>query len=351
MATAFRTIGHEDRLSIVEHLDELRSRLLICVAALVLAFCLCFWQNHALLRAINKPLSTTTEQRTKDGKGPIGDIYVAQNGTLTALQTSAAFFKVVAADTTVSPATRLAATRQFRVLRAQLKTFPTKPPANVPITIGVGEPFFATITIALYFSLLISAPIILWQLYSFLLPALSPTERRIATPLMSMIPLLFGIGAVFGYLVVLPAATSFLQNFNSDQFNVLVQAKDYYKFAALILLAMGLVFQLPVAILALTRLGVLNVRILRKNRRYAILVLTVIAAALPGVDPVSMLIELVPLLLLYEISILMARFFGGAEREVSRFAWLDSDEDDDDEDDEDLDPDDDPDRSKQDALP
>ncbi len=146
---------------------------------------------------------------------------------------------------------------------------------------------------------------------------------------MSMVPVLFAIGVVFGYLIVLPAATSFLQNFNSDEFNVLVQAKDYYKFAALLLLAMGLVFQLPVGILALTRLGVVTVPMLRKNRRYAILVLAVVAAALPGVDPVTMLIELVPLVLLYEMSIQIARVFGGPQVEHSRWAWNLDDEDDD----------------------
>jgi len=101
----------------------------------------------------------------------------------------------------------------------------------------------------LLFALVISLPVILFELYGFVLPAFSPRERRIAMPLLAAIPFLFVIGVAFGYFVVLPAALRFFQNFNSGEFNVLVQANPYYKFVATILLAMGLVFQVPVAIL------------------------------------------------------------------------------------------------------
>jgi sec-independent protein translocase protein TatC len=129
-----------------------------------------------------------------------------------------------------------------------------------------------------------------------------------------MIPFLFIAGVVFGYFLVMPAAVRFLQNFNADEFNILVQARDYYRFTAITLLAVGLVFQIPVGILALTRLGVVSVEQLRRNRRYAILALAVVAMLLPGTDPITMLIMLVPLLLLYEASILLARVFGGPGR-------------------------------------
>ena len=103
--------------------------------------------------------------------------------------------------------------------------------------------------------MILSLPVLLYELYGFLLPAFSPEQRRVATPLMLAIPFLFVAGVLFGYFVVLPAAVRFFQNFNSDQFNVLVQASQYYHFAAVMLLAMGLVFQMPVAILAATRAG------------------------------------------------------------------------------------------------
>jgi sec-independent protein translocase protein TatC len=121
-------------------------------------------------------------------------------------------------------------------------------------------------------------------------------------------------GVAFGYLLVMPAALRFLLHFNQDQFHVQIRAADYYSFASQTLVACGIVFQVPVGVLALTRLGVLSPRKLRKWRRYAIVVNAVIAMALPGVDPVSMLLEMLPLLALYEISILLAVAFGEPAR-------------------------------------
>jgi sec-independent protein translocase protein TatC len=334
MATAIRPVGHEDRLSIVEHLDELRTRLIVSVVAFAVAFGVCFAFNQTLLDFVGEPLAKTTKDRTLEGKGPLGQIYVAQRAARQLAAEQVALYEAIAADSKASAGLRGFARTHVAPAKRRLAALPNAPPPNKPVTLGVGEPFVTTATVAMYFALLLAAPIIMWQLYAFLLPAFTPEERRVALPLMAMVPVLFAIGVAFGFYVVLPAATSFLQNFNSEEFNVLVQARDYYKFAALILLVMGIVFQLPVGILALTRLGVVTVPMLRKNRRYAILVLAVVAAALPGVDPVSMLIEFVPLVLLYEISIQLARVFGGPQVEHSRWAW-DIDDDDDGEDDED----------------
>jgi sec-independent protein translocase protein TatC len=123
-------------------------------------------------------------------------------------------------------------------------------------------------------------------------------------------PALFLAGVAFAYFIVMPAAVKFLLNFNDTQFNVQVRARDYYSFFSTTMLAGGIVFELPLAILAVTRLGIVSVDQLSKNRRYAYLIISIVAAALPGVDPISMLIEMVPLLVLYELSILIARAFG-----------------------------------------
>ena len=122
---------------------------------------------------------------------------------------------------------------------------------------------------------------------------------------MYAIPFLFATGVGFGYFVVLPAALHFFQNFNSAQFNVLVQAAPYYKFAASTILAMGLLFQVPVGILAITRAGVASPRQLRRHRRYAVGACALVAAVLPG-DAITMLLETVPLYLLFELSVLLA---------------------------------------------
>jgi sec-independent protein translocase protein TatC len=159
----------------------------------------------------------------------------------------------------------------------------------------------------------VSLPLILYELYGFILPALKPHERRVALPLLSAVPFLFAAGVAFGYFVVLPAAIHFFVNFNSSEFNVIVQAGPYYSFAATILLAMGLMFQAPVLILGATRLGIVTPRQLRRGRRFAIVACAAVAALLPG-EVITMLLETVPLYLLYEASILLASFVGRRDR-------------------------------------
>jgi sec-independent protein translocase protein TatC len=326
MARALRPVGHEDRLSLVEHLDELRSRLLMCAAALAVAFGLCAWQNDRLLEFVNRPLERVTQKQAASGRGPLGQAAVTQQAVRELAQVQREVTAAIRA-----PGTRISEASKRRLEAAQarldraLAKLPKVAPANRPITIGVSEPFSTTITVVLYFSILLALPVILWQLYAFVFPAFSPTERRVATPLMAMVPVLFAAGVAFGYTFVLPPAIKFLQNFNSDTFDVLVQASAYYRFVALTLLALGLVFQVPVGILAATRLGVVSVRQLRRNRRYAIVACAVVAMILPGTDPVSMLLEMVPLVVLYELSILLASAFGRPSAAVTGERDLSSD--------------------------
>jgi sec-independent protein translocase protein TatC len=241
MSRRVRPVAHEDRLTLVEHLDELRTRLIVSLAAFGVALALCFWQNHLLLDIAAGPLPAAHKQL---------------------------------------------------------------------LTFGVTEPFTITLTVAAYGAIVLSLPVVLYQLYAYVLPAFSDAERRVALPMMLLAPLLFCAGVAFSYYVVMPAAVKFLLNFNQSQFNVQVRARDYYSFFSTTMVAGGLIFQLPLAILAITRLGIVSVDRLRANRRYAYLIISIIAAALPGVDPISMLIEMVPLIVLYELSILLARAFG-----------------------------------------
>jgi sec-independent protein translocase protein TatC len=235
-----RPVDFEDRLTLVEHLDELRTRIVICLVTVAVAFGLCFWQNELLLDLANRALPRDLE----------------------------------------------------------------------PITFGVSEPFFTTITLSGYAALVLALPVILYQAYAFVLPALTPREKRVVVPFLLMVPVLFIAGVVFAYFVVFPAAVTFLLNFNTDDFNVQVRARDYYSFFAITLGAVGILFQIPIGVLAVTRLGIVTPEQLAKNRRYAILVIAVVAMLLPGTDPVTMLISMVPLILLFEGSLLLARVFG-----------------------------------------
>jgi sec-independent protein translocase protein TatC len=308
MAAAVGSIGHEDRLSVVDHLQELRGRLIISLAALAVAFGLCMWQNHALLNLINKPLAHQTQKQVRAGDGPLGATYTVQRSALTvATQLQAVVSALQAPHSGVAPATKSVLARVKPQLGGAIKRLSAAPKGDKPVTLGIGEPFTTTITVTLIFALILTLPILLYELYGFLLPAFSPDQRRIARPLMLAIPFLFVAGVMFGYFIVLPAAVRFFQNFNSGQFNVLVQASQYYKFAAVTLLAMGMLFQVPVGILAATRAGIVSTHQLRHNRRYAVAACGAVAALLPG-DAITLLLETVPLYLLFELSVVIARF-------------------------------------------
>ncbi|MBA2507008.1 MAG: twin-arginine translocase subunit TatC [Thermoleophilaceae bacterium] len=246
VARRIKPVNFDDRLSVVDHLDELRTRIVVSLGALIAAYGVCFWQKDFVLDTIQRPL---------DGRDPI----------------------------TFSPT----------------------------------EPFLTTLTVCAYAAILICLPFLLYQVYSFVLPAFSPTEKKVALPMMLMVPVLFIGGVVFAYYIVLPPALDFLLGFNAENFQTEIRAKDYYSFATLGLLLMGVLFQVPILVLTLCRLGITTPEKLRKNRRYAILGLAILAAALPSVDPVTMILEMIPLILLYEFSIVLAAWLGRPDKAIA----------------------------------
>ena len=303
-SAALRPVTHEARLSAVDHLDELRSRLIVSLIAVAVAFGFCFWQNHEILNLVNTPLAHNTQAQVRAGHGPLGATYKVQRN---ARDVASQVGKVASILQTQSrsPAAQTTLGNVQRSLNRDVKSLSAAPQGDRPVTLGIGEPFTSTLTVTLIFALILSLPVLLLQAYGFLMPAFTPRQRRHMLPITCAIPILFAGGIAFGYAVVLPASLHFFQNFNSGQFNVLVQASQYYKFAATILLAMGLLFQIPVAIVAAARAGLVTPAQLRRNRRYAVLACVVIAALIPG-DVVTMLLETVPLYLLFEVSVLIA---------------------------------------------
>ena len=299
-----RLVHHDARLSVVDHLDELRTRLIVSLLVIGVAFGICFWQNHQLLNIINKPLAHNTQQQVRDGRGPLGATYVVQESARDVAKQLDTIAGVLNAQQQ-TPAVRGSLNRVQQSLQRDVKRLSAGPQGDRPVTLGIGEPFTTTVMVTLIFALILSLPVLLLQAYGFLMPAFEPAQRRRMLPITCAIPLLFMAGVAFGYFVVLPAALHFFQNFNSAQFNVLVQASQYYKFAATTLLAMGLLFQVPVAIIAVTRAGIVTPRQLRHNRRYAVLACGLVAAVLPG-DAITMLLETLPLYLLFELSVLIA---------------------------------------------
>jgi sec-independent protein translocase protein TatC len=305
MATTLRPIRPEDRLSLVEHLDELRKRLILCVVVFAACFGVCLWQGDAILDIVNRPLERTAfKNDKKESKDPFERTAAFQAQLRRSAMASAANF-----DSLARAAEDSATRRNYQELATQYRVLARSVPpreARRPVTLGVGEPFTATVRVAAYAALLIALPILLYQAYAFVLPAFSRQERRVALPLMTMVPFLFIAGVVFAYFMILPNAIDFLQNFNDDNFDILLQAKDYYRFAIMLMIVMGVCFQVPVGILAFTRLGIISVAQLRRSRRYTIIGIAVVAMLLPGQDPVTMLSLMAPLYVLFEGSILLA---------------------------------------------
>lgn len=188
-------------------------------------------------------------------------------------------------------------------------TLPLPPDRRDLVTFGVAEPFTTSLKVSLYAAFLLALPVILWQLWSFLAPALSArVQGTIAGFVGFSVALLVG-GLAFSYFIILPAALGFLTNYDADLYNVQIRAQDYYSFAPLVVAGCALLFQLPIFLLALVRLGVLSAAKLRRNRRYGYLFSLIGAILLPTVDPITLALEAVPLMILFELSIWLAVVF------------------------------------------
>jgi sec-independent protein translocase protein TatC len=300
-----RPIGHEERLSIIDHLDELRSRLLFCGAALLVAFCFCFWQNHSLLNVLNRALPPAA----KTGLGNQPRLNASLAGTMRQASIDMEQVSALLAQSKgVAPGAAAAVGRVGSDFKRLSRDYPRASQQSKPIAIGVGESFTTTIVVVAYFALMVTLPLILYQVYGFVLPALSKTERRVATPSMVGAPFLFLAGAAFTYFAILPPAIHFLQGYNSNEFQNLIQAKAYYRFEILLMMGIGLTFQVPLLALGLQKVGIISSSTLTLNWRYATVLIAVIVAALPGVDPVTMLMEMLPLAALYVASIGMLKW-------------------------------------------
>jgi sec-independent protein translocase protein TatC len=252
-----RRLAHGEEATLVEHLGELRGRLVICLLALTVTFGVAFGFHHQILDWLNAPLPETV-----DGE--------------------------------------------------KIK----------PATFGVAEPFMTAVIVSIWAGLAMAFPIILWQVWGFFAPALSKHTERTVLGYVAFASSLFIGGLFFAYFIVLNAAVSFLTNFDKEQFNILIRAKDYYSFVLWVLVAVAVVFELPIFILALARIGILPSSKLRRNRRIGYVIVAAVAVALPGVDPVTLMFTMIPLFVLFELSIWLSVFMDRrwakqAEREAA----------------------------------
>jgi len=231
-----RRLGTEEEATVVEHLTELRHRLLIAIAAIIPAFLLTFAFHTQLIEWLMRPLP---------------------------------------ADKTL-------------------------------VTLGVVEPFTTAVKVSGLAAIAIVLPILIWQVWGFLAPAVDQATQRVLRVFIVVATLLFATGVTFAYFIVLPAALTFLTSFDDTLYNVQIRASYYLSFTSLVLIASGLAFEMPIFILALVRIRVLSYDKLRHNRRIGYALMVAFAILLPTVDPVSLLFETIPLLILFEASIWMS---------------------------------------------
>ena len=246
MSVLPRRLRHGEEATLVEHLGELRTRLIISLAALAGGFVVAYAFHGRLLHWLNRPLPENLQK---------------------------------------------------------------------PVTFSPIEPFATSIMVSLWAGLLLALPIVLWQLWAFLAPAFEERRQRSV-----LVPVAFatvlGVGGVlFGYFVILDPAIHFLTNYDSSHYNIQIRARDYYRFVSFVLLGVAVAFEVPVFVLALVRLRILSAAQLRHTWRLGVFVMTVVGVILPGVDPVSTLLSVIPLVLLYVLSIGLATFLEPRWRE------------------------------------
>ena len=175
-----------------------------------------------------------------------------------------------------------------------------------PLTLGVAEPFLTSMWVSVWAGFLLASPIVIWQVWAFFAPAVQDHYRRNVAMLMGFVVVLLATGMGFGYFVCLPAAVKFLTSYDSSHYTILIRAKDYYSFCVQVLVAVGLVFEVPAVVLGLVQLHVLSAARLRRTWRVGLALMAVLAVALPGVDPITTTLEMIPLMALYLFSIGLA---------------------------------------------
>jgi sec-independent protein translocase protein TatC len=180
------------------------------------------------------------------------------------------------------------------------------------VTLSPTEPIVTTLKVVFWAAILVTLPVWLYQAYAFVIPAVADQPRRIALAVTGALAGLFAGGVAFGYFVVLPVALDFLTGFGGDTFDEQLRAGEYLGFATTMLLASGLLFEVPVAMAALSRMGVTSARMYRTHWRVAIVAIAAVAAILPGGDPISMVLLMIPQAVLYGVGIALAARVGQA---------------------------------------
>lgn len=329
------------QMSFMGHLDELRRRLVNSVIILVIAFTLCWFVSDRIYDFLSVPIRkaiSEAERREIPVEGLTGNEKVLSLDNLREGDTGRYVFDRATklGITIVSPGTSVTAKVEKDGL-GNIGLFTDEPviTSNAIIPRGIRlpvdfnaleksepsaeermivttaiEPFTLYVTVSLYAAIALSIPFLLWQIWGFISPALYKHERSYVTPFIALSSISFVLGAAFAYYILFPPAAKYLLGIGSD-FRLFLKASDYFDLITIIILAMGLIFQMPAIAYVLARIGIISAGLLIKSWKIAIIVILVVAAvASPTPDIPNMMLFAAPMVVLYIVSIFIAWFFG-----------------------------------------
>lgn len=249
--------GKMDKAPLTEHLVELRNRIVITLATVGIAFGICFYYSEYIFGLLTEPMRSTIA---------------------------------------------------FSLKSPYISFIPAQNPDLYLVFLAPAEAFWMHMKIALISACIISSPVIFWEIWKFIAPGLLPKEKKYAVPFIFTTTFLFLTGALFCFAIILPFAIDFLLNYKTQNIKPMISAEKYIDFCLKFILAFGAVFEMPVVIVFLTRMGVVTTDFLAKNRKYAVLVVFILAAVLtPTPDAFNQILMAVPMLILYEAGLLASR--------------------------------------------
>ena len=329
------------QMSFLEHLDELRKRLVNSVIIITLAFVVCFYFSDTIFDFLSVPIRralSEAERRELPVQGMTGDEKILPLANLNDGDTGLYVFDraTKVGPSVIAPGTAVPAVvgKDDQGLRGVFTTerivtnngvIPSG--VRLPVELAPGakneptaeerlivttapESFTLYVTVSLYAAVAFSIPLLLWQVWAFISPALYKHERAYVTPFILLSSTSFVLGAAFAYYILFPPAVRYLLSLGED-FRLLLRATDYFDFITLIMLAMGVIFQMPAITYVLSRIGLISAGFLLKSWKLAIIVILVVAAVVsPTGDIPNMMLFAAPMLVLYVVSIFIAWFFG-----------------------------------------
>ncbi len=332
----------DGQMSFLDHLDEFRKRLVKSVIIVVIAFCLCWFISDKLYNFLSIPIRqalSEAERRSVPVEGLTGDEKVLPLSNLQVGDTGRYVFDqaTTLGIGVVSPGTSVLA-KVENDAKGKIGLFTEEPiitsnavipkglrlpvnlenpnqnnvPAEEKMTVTTAvEPFTLYVTVSLYAAIAISIPFLLWQIWGFISPALYRHERAYVTPFIGLSTISFVIGAAFAYYILFPPAVKYLLGLGSGDFRLLLKASDYFDFITLIMLAMGIIFQMPAITYVLARIGIVSAEFLVKSWKISLVIILIVAAVVsPTGDIPNMMLFAAPMMGLYVISIFIAWFFG-----------------------------------------